>query len=157
MGWFKKTSGRRAATFETTVIGSQLWMTKNFTGGLRPDGAAGAYDSSWDPSILGDTYTFTQAALNAPPGWHLPSAAEFSQLQNVVIESNDAQTLFRQLFEPSFFQRHACLWTSTLLTSKTRCLVADMAKDRFDAGVYIFDLHDKSDLFLYPARYLQNT
>jgi hypothetical protein len=152
----KRLLGTEGTTFDTVNIGDQVWMTKNFIGGEV--GSKGSYSPSWDTSIYGDQYTFSQAISNAPNGWHLPTVEEWKMLGYKILQTGNARKIMAKQFRLVFYEGHAYFWTSTIIRqgSKTRCYFAEMTKYNFDLGNFEFEMHDRSDMYLYPARYIQD-
>ena len=155
MNWLTKLLGKQNTTSGTVKLGNQVWMTKNFVGGHR---SGGEYDPAWKPSIYGDQYSFSQAISNAPQGWHLPTEEEWYELGSTISELKDTKKILLEQFKLVFFKGHAYFWTSTIIHqgSNTRCFMAEMTRYQFDRGVYRFEIKDKSDLFVYPARYVKD-
>lgn len=65
-------------TFEEVRIGTQVWMKKNYDFG----GPTGTFPNNSEANIsdYGRLYTWEEAMAIDYPGWHLPTAAEFTTL-----------------------------------------------------------------------------
>ncbi|MBO0953053.1 FISUMP domain-containing protein [Fibrella forsythiae] len=77
-------------TYPTRLIGQQRWTTINYRG---PGGMA--YGTGTQKPIYGRYYTYSEArAIALPPGWRLPTEADWVTLvqsQGVVLEQNTAR------------------------------------------------------------------
>jgi uncharacterized protein (TIGR02145 family) len=95
-------------TYETITLGNQTWMAENLKVTHYPDGSAiphvtdntawgnladnntddaYCYYNNYSSSKYSVLYTYA-AALNAcPPGWHLPSVAEWAELENFLADN----------------------------------------------------------------------
>ena len=75
---------RDGKTYKTVKIGSQVWMAENLA--YKPSsGNYWAYDNnSSNVAKYGYLYDWQTARNVCPTGWHLPSDAEWTQLENFV-------------------------------------------------------------------------
>ena len=95
-------------TYETVTIGNQIWMVENLKVTHYPDGSAiplvtdntewgnlgnnntddaYCYYNNNSSSEYGGLYTYAAAINACPAGWHLPSDAEWSELENYLADN----------------------------------------------------------------------
>jgi uncharacterized protein (TIGR02145 family) len=75
------TDPRDGQVYTFKHIGTQVWMTKNLN--YTPPDSSWCYnDSSANCAEYGRLYSWRRAVTVAPPGWHLPSDAEWRKLIN---------------------------------------------------------------------------
>ncbi len=75
------TDSRDGHTYKWVKIGSQLWMAENLN--FRTSNGSWCYDNNAaNCNRYGRLYTWQTARGACPPGWHLPTDAEWSQLTN---------------------------------------------------------------------------
>jgi uncharacterized protein (TIGR02145 family) len=68
--------------YRTTTIGGITWFAQNYNGaGI---GATSYANNPANDAIYGKQYTFAAAQAMAPAGWHLPTDAEWTALENSV-------------------------------------------------------------------------
>lgn len=72
------TDSRDGQQYTFRHIGSQVWMTKNLN--YAAGGSWCNDDSSGNCAIYGRLYDWNTALTVAPPGWHLPTDAEWTTL-----------------------------------------------------------------------------
>ncbi len=72
---------RDGRTYRTEVIGTQTWMAENFDY-YTPEDSWYYNNDSLSYHTYGRLYTWENAKLLAPAGWHLPSEEEFNMLIN---------------------------------------------------------------------------
>ncbi len=74
------TDPRDGQKYPYKTIGTQIWMTKNFN--YAAPGSC-CYDNDLaNCAMFGRLYDWSTALNTAPPGWHLPSDAEWTTLTN---------------------------------------------------------------------------
>ncbi|MBL7976595.1 MAG: hypothetical protein JNJ85_16875 [Candidatus Kapabacteria bacterium] len=95
------TDPRDGKVYETVTIGTQVWMAENlaYLPSVVPSGTGSdtipyyyVYDyngtnvkeakESLNYSVYGVLYNWKAATISCPPGWHLPTNAEWQQLDN---------------------------------------------------------------------------
>ena len=64
--------------YRTVDIGTQVWMAEN----LNYETNSSFVDSSFPAAVYGRFYTWIDANMICPSGWHLPSDVEWSTLEN---------------------------------------------------------------------------
>jgi uncharacterized protein (TIGR02145 family) len=74
------TDPRDGQVYPFKLIGTQVWMTKNLN--YAASGSWCYDDNSSNCNIYGRLYNWNAALTAAPPGWHLPSDAEWATLIN---------------------------------------------------------------------------
>ncbi|MBC7508698.1 MAG: hypothetical protein H7320_08120 [Ferruginibacter sp.] len=75
------TDGRDGQAYTHRKIGTQVWMTQNFN--YEPASGSVCYDNSTtNCNKYGRMYRWDAAVAAAPPGWHLPSDADWTTLTN---------------------------------------------------------------------------
>ena len=101
-------------TYNTVYIGNQLWMTENLNTTHEADGTSiptvtddnsdGSTNDEWEAlgdnntdkaysnSSSGKFYTYAAAKDACPSGWHLPSDAEWTALENYITNDGHAET-----------------------------------------------------------------
>lgn len=83
------TDSRDGQQYRIKQYGSQVWMTQNLNYFAYPSSTC--YDKiSGNCTIYGRLYDLATALLAVPPGWHLPSDAEWDTLINFLGGSNVA-------------------------------------------------------------------
>jgi len=71
------TDPRDGKTYKTVKIGEQVWFAEN----LNWEGAGVCYNDDPDNGVkYGRLYTWNEALVAAPPGWHLPTDDEWQKL-----------------------------------------------------------------------------
>ena len=100
-------------TYNTVYIGNQLWMTENLATTHEPDGTSiptvtdnnsdGSTDDEWEAlgdndtdkayciSASGNFYTYAAAKDACPTGWHLPTDAEWTELEDYITNDGHAE------------------------------------------------------------------
>ncbi|MDR2581782.1 MAG: fibrobacter succinogenes major paralogous domain-containing protein [Fibromonadaceae bacterium] len=73
---------RDGKTYKTVKIGSQTWMAENLN--FEANGSACYDNNSSNCDAYGRLYNWAAALTVCPPGWHLPTDAEWTALTNHV-------------------------------------------------------------------------
>lgn len=91
------TDPRDGQVYQTVAIGSQIWMAENLN--YRPDSGSWYYndDSVSNAAIYGRLYNWSTAMTVAPPGWHLPTDAEWNTLTDFI--GSDTTMIAAQLLD----------------------------------------------------------
>jgi uncharacterized protein (TIGR02145 family) len=76
------TDPRDGQTYNTVQIGSQCWMKENLN--YQTSSSWCYANNTANCNNYGRLYTWQAALTACPPGWHLPSDAEWTQLTNYV-------------------------------------------------------------------------
>jgi len=71
------TDKRDGKIYKKVKIGDQTWMAENLSHG-------GIYVNDWHQRKYGNVYVWPEAKKACPAGWHLPSDAEWTELENYV-------------------------------------------------------------------------
>jgi len=80
--------------YPIVLIGDQLWMAKNMNY-EDPNGGWVHYNNDQGNSLIyGKLYNWTAAQNVCPSGWHLPSDAEFMELEKAVGMSDEKLNVF---------------------------------------------------------------
>ena len=74
------TDPRDGQVYPFKLIGTQVWMTKNLN--YAAPGSWCYNDNASNCATYGRLYNWSAALTAAPPGWHLPSDAEWTTLRN---------------------------------------------------------------------------
>jgi uncharacterized protein (TIGR02145 family) len=75
--------------YQTVLIGDQLWMAENLA--YETETGSWAYDNDENNvDTYGRLYSWEAAKTAAPDGWHLPSDAEWTELENYLIDNGYA-------------------------------------------------------------------
>jgi uncharacterized protein (TIGR02145 family) len=77
------TDPRDGQTYNTVQIGSQCWMKENLN--YQTANSWCYANNATNCTNYGRLYTWSAALTACPPGWHLPSDAEWTQLTNYVV------------------------------------------------------------------------
>lgn len=77
------TDNRNGKTYTTVLVGNQEWMTQNL------DYTVGSNSWAYDENLIlrneyGLLYNYEAAKVACPVGWHLPSDAEWQELENTL-------------------------------------------------------------------------
>jgi uncharacterized protein (TIGR02145 family) len=86
----KFTDSRDGKSYETVKIGSQTWMAENLN--YNAPGSKCYDNSESNCTTYGRLYDWETAKTACPDGWHLPSDAEWTTLENSVGGSSVAGT-----------------------------------------------------------------
>jgi uncharacterized protein (TIGR02145 family) len=77
------TDPRDGKTYNTVQIGDQCWMKENLN--YQTSNSWCYANNTANCTNYGRLYTWSAALTACPPGWHLPSDAEWNQLTNYVV------------------------------------------------------------------------
>ncbi|MFA6780315.1 MAG: FISUMP domain-containing protein, partial [Paludibacteraceae bacterium] len=76
---------RNGQSYPTKLFGSQCWMTKNLDYALNNGTGSWCYANNLaNCNTYGRLYNWSTATSACPSGWHFPSDAEFTTLQNTI-------------------------------------------------------------------------
>jgi uncharacterized protein (TIGR02145 family) len=84
------TDPRDGKTYKTITIGNQIWMAENLN--YNASGSKCYDNNSANAQKYGRLYDWETAKRACPPGWHLPSDAEWTTLTDFVGGSSTAGT-----------------------------------------------------------------
>ncbi len=105
--------------YSVVQIGSQCWMAEN----LRTNNTSSGgwqdprYNNTYYRSKFGRLYERESALSSCPTGWHLPSLAEWEQMESVVSGSTISHSSTNYVGTHAGLLAGVCDWTSSDVTS----------------------------------------
>ncbi len=105
--------------YSVVQIGSQCWMAEN----LRTNNTSSGgwqdprYNNTYYRSKFGRLYKRESALSSCPTGWHLPSLAEWEQMESVVSGSTISHSSTNYVGNHAGLLAGVCDWTSSDVTS----------------------------------------
>lgn len=132
------TDERDGSLYHATEIGPLAWMRNN----LAWEGAGVAFRRCAAMSgIFGRYYTWEEAQTACPPGWRLPSDAEWTQLEADAAPGKDIPGLAGRVMADLYFNGTKMweYWREVPITDDLRLSAMPVGYATVGGGEYVFD------------------